>query len=153
LAVEYDEKDTCISKLAKGKKKKLNTRMSIILAVSTGHIALKGKEFWTSGTDQGCDGKNYWCSKKRAIQNRNMSWSSTSDGDCVSIEFTNGSQYSKTECSRNFNFICEVFKTKYILHCRFSTSIFRFIRAELMGRPFKMSAWKCGTFQLVRILN
>jgi hypothetical protein len=76
--------------------------------------ALKGKDFWTSGTDQGCAGKNYWCSKNRAINNRNMSWSSTSDGDCISIKFSNGSQFSKTACSRNLSYICEVCFVKYI---------------------------------------
>jgi Lectin C-type domain len=109
LAVEYDEKDTCVANLAKGITCPLNihaslTRIWIFLA----HFALRGVSFWTSGTDMGCKGKNHWCSINRGITNRNMSWSSQKDGDCISIQFTNQSQFSKSPCTNKLNYVCEV---------------------------------------------
>jgi hypothetical protein len=37
-----------------------------------------------------------------------MSWSSAVEGDCISIKFSNSSQFSKTPCTLKLNYICEV---------------------------------------------
>lgn len=123
--------------------------LSTIFFFFAGHWALKGKDFWTSGTDQGCKGKMHWCSKNRGANNQNLSWSNTVDGDCISIKFSNQSQYSKIACSKKLNYICEVyfFHTK-VWFCWFDKA-YRSIRPAPMGKQSKTSAWKCGTFQLV----
>jgi hypothetical protein len=71
-------------------------------------MKLRDIEFWTSGTDAGCEGRNYWCSSKKRIINRNMSWSKEESGDCVSVIFTNSSTFNKVDCGRKINYICEV---------------------------------------------
>jgi len=69
----------------------------------------QGVEYWTSGTDFGCKGKNHWCSIDRKLNNRNLTWSKTEEGDCVSVKYTNTtSTFSKSVCSKRMNFICEV---------------------------------------------
>jgi hypothetical protein len=113
------------------------------------HFALQGISFWTSGTDLGCKGKNHWCSIDRGIKNRNMSWSSQTDGDCISIQFSNQSQFSKSPCTNKLNYICEVIY--FWVNDIWCNPNFRYIRGALTRKHFKMSAWRFGTSPLVRI--
>lgn len=58
--------------------------------------------------DQGVSGRNRWCSINREIVNHNINWSDTTEGDCISVQFVNQSQFSKTPCTNKLNYICEV---------------------------------------------
>jgi hypothetical protein len=78
------------------------------IGVFSAYWSIRGADFWTSGTDQGCKGKNHWCSVNKAINNPNMSWSAATEGDCISVKFVNQSQFSKTPCANKLNYICEV---------------------------------------------
>jgi hypothetical protein len=70
---------------------------------------LHGVNFWTSGTDSGCNGKNYWCSIDRRIVNRNMTFDSKESGDCVSVTYEySSSKFKKVDCGQKMRYICEV---------------------------------------------
>jgi hypothetical protein len=75
-------------------------------------IELKGlqrTDFWTSGTDSACKGVNFWASTNKKLINKKMSWTDVSSGDCVTVQYFNGSsQFSKFQCDKEMNFICEV---------------------------------------------
>jgi len=71
-------------------------------------------EFWTSGSDEGCNGKFTWCSAGKVF--RNMSWISgfAPDKDytkhCVALSLPPQSQVGifKADCAQKMTFICEV---------------------------------------------
>jgi hypothetical protein len=111
--------------------------------------SIRDTDFWTSGTDQGCKGKNHWCSINRNIIDRNMSWSNATDGDCISISFANRTKFSKLPCKNKLSYICEVIKQSKIWP--FTNQSFRLIKMAPTRRHFKMSAWKSGMFPSVRI--
>jgi len=79
-----------------------------------GHLV--EKDFWTSGTDQDCDGAYRWCSLNRDFTNPEINWGAaepkSANGDCVSVRFVNGTTeetvYSTGNCAEEKNFICEV---------------------------------------------
>jgi hypothetical protein len=70
--------------------------------------SLRGVDFWTSGSDEGCSGKLRWCAINKPYANRNSSWNADGTGDCVSVKFQNHSTLSRQNCSKHLRFICEV---------------------------------------------
>jgi hypothetical protein len=71
--------------------------------------SFQGIEFWTSGTGSAGTGVNFWASTNKKIINKKMSWTDVSSGDCFSVQYFNGSStFSKVECEKELNFICEV---------------------------------------------
>jgi hypothetical protein len=47
------------------------------------------------------------------MRNRNLSWASSQDGDCVSVNYGPNatSTFTKTDCNKTMPFICEVNNT------------------------------------------
>lgn len=73
--------------------------------------ALRGVDFWISGTDQGCKGRNHWCSIKRALVRQQSqhelverNWGRLH----YMVNFSNQSQFSKSPCTEKLSYICEV---------------------------------------------
>jgi hypothetical protein len=75
-----------------------------------------GKDFWTSGTDQECDGAYQWCSLNRDFTTPEINWAAgepkSATGDCVTVRYSNVSSkesvFATAPCSEERNFICEV---------------------------------------------
>jgi hypothetical protein len=73
-------------------------------------------EFWTSGSDAGCDGNFKWCSVDRAFTKESVYWAKDQpeleNGDCVFLkaeENENKDGYLHTgDCEHRKRFICEV---------------------------------------------
>ena len=109
VSVEYAEKDRCITKLATSRTLFHDTPVpSVQSQCILVYWSIRGTDFWTSGTDQGSKGRNHWCSINKGITNLNMTWSGATEGDCISVNFGNQSVYSKTPCTNQLNYICEV---------------------------------------------
>jgi hypothetical protein len=71
--------------------------------------SLQEIDFWTSGTDTACKGVNFWASTNKKISNQKMAWTSAISGDCIGVQYLNGSsKFSKLSCAKELNFICEV---------------------------------------------
>jgi hypothetical protein len=79
--------------------------------IRTEQRAVHNLDFWTSGTQKDCPGKLAWCSLDRPVRSRNLSWASTSDGDCVSVKYGPNatSTFTKTACDKQLLYICEVY--------------------------------------------
>jgi len=96
LSVKTSAKRKCLSKLTKD------------YPDTTG-------EYWTSGSDAGCDGNFRWCSVDRAFLKKEVTWAKsepdTKRGDCV---LTNTSKVERNSlllaenCNVQKKFICEV---------------------------------------------
>jgi hypothetical protein len=79
---------------------------------------LSGIEYWTSGTDQGCDDTYLWCAGKKEINfvHKEVNWRNSqrnsADGDCTFVKFSNknanDSTYALANCAQQKQFICEV---------------------------------------------
>lgn len=111
--MEYDEKDTCILKLAKSTKRVMAQNTNLIKKILE-HLQIRDIEFWTSGTQAECKGKLRWCSLSKRFTRRNVTWAANEDGDCLSIKFTKkASILAKTACEKQLNFICEVKKITF----------------------------------------
>ena len=111
-------------------------------------------DYWTSGSQKDCPGKMSWCSLRRPMRNRNLSWASSSDGDCVSVKYGPNatSTFTKTACDKTLPFICEVKHSRICIFFLFFKlpNIFRCKTRERLVRHCSKSACKCGTFQSVR---
>jgi len=77
-------------------------------------------EFWTSGSDAGCDGNFRWCSVNRAFLKKEVNWAPSEPdrnrGDCVSTKIISNQgllHLSTDECSVKKKFICEVINSIY----------------------------------------
>jgi len=72
-------------------------------------------DFWTSGTDNGCDNKFWWCSKNVKFKDNDVKWKSgepSANGDCVYLQNRNTTDetYLVTDdCSKPKKFFCEVY--------------------------------------------
>jgi len=72
-------------------------------------------EYWTSGSDTGCDGNFRWCSVDRAFLKEEVRWAKSEPnlkkGDCVwtntNMEEKNSLLYTDN-CNAKKKFICEV---------------------------------------------
>jgi len=72
-------------------------------------------EYWTSGTDEGCDGNYRWCSVDRSFLKKEVQWGTSepnnATGNCV---WTRTSSNPKNEslyvenCNTKKKFVCEV---------------------------------------------
>jgi hypothetical protein len=73
-------------------------------------------DYWTSGSDVGCDGNFKWCSVDRAFLKKEVQWGkgqpNLQRGDCVYTQLRspgkNSSSLFTEDCSRKKKFICEV---------------------------------------------
>jgi len=81
-------------------------------------------EYWTSGTDEGCDGNYRWCSVDRAFLKKQVLWGTSepknATGDCVWTRTTNNPKNSTLhvqKCSTKKKFICEVFINIFVDKC------------------------------------
>jgi hypothetical protein len=76
-------------------------------------------DLWTSGTDNGCEGKYTWCNGKKELDHDKVNWlggkPSSADGDCIFAQFSNKSANASTislgNCVEKKSFVCEVNKT------------------------------------------
>jgi Lectin C-type domain len=110
LAVEYDDKDMCIAKMAKSNLEIYNRQFILIPPppILLEKIAVHNLDYWTSGTQKDCPGKMVWCSLDRPVRNRKLNWATSHDGDCVSVTYGPNATYTKTACDKQLLFICEV---------------------------------------------
>jgi len=79
-------------------------------------------EFWTSGSDAGCDGNFKWCSVDRPFLKNEVQWAkaepNVNRGDCVWTRTSSDSKelaLSTDDCSAKKKFICEVTNQKQSL--------------------------------------
>jgi Lectin C-type domain len=118
LAVEYDDKDSCIAKLTKSNNflHHLKT-FSFLPTLISEHRGVQNLDYWTSGSQKECPGKMSWCSLQRPVLNQNLSWASNGDGDCVSVKYGPNatSTFTKTDCEKQLPFICEVIISCFLL--------------------------------------
>jgi len=152
LAVEYDDKDTCIAKFTRSNFIFVSRVLIFELPLcQIEHKAVRNLDFWTSGSQKECPGKMSWCSLERPMRNRNLSWASSSDGDCVSVKYGPNatSTFTKTSCEKQLAFICEVKCHFFYFELLKIQNICRFTTMERLVRRCSKSACKCGTFQLV----
>jgi hypothetical protein len=92
------------------------------------------KDFWTSGTSQGCAGAYVWCSKNKSLDASEARWIS---GHPISLEsciFINlhakisgkNSSLGSALCSEKKRFICEVSKNaRFIIYAMLNVSMSR----------------------------
>jgi hypothetical protein len=91
--------------------------------IKTEYRAVHNQDYWTSGTQKDCPGKMSWCSLDRPVRSRNLSWSASSDGDCIAVKYGPNatSTFTKTACEKQLPFICEV---KFILSATFTEKMY-----------------------------
>jgi len=72
-------------------------------------------EYWTSGTDIGCDGNFRWCSVDRALLKEEVHWAPSepdrSRGNCVWTRTSSSfdaTSLATENCEMKKKFICEV---------------------------------------------
>jgi hypothetical protein len=81
-------------------------------------MVISNGDYWTSGSDQGCSNKFYWCSKGSEFIRTQIPWKSghpdTIAGDCVYAEVrkgaVNGTLLATCDCSKKMNYVCETRK-------------------------------------------
>jgi len=73
-------------------------------------------EYWTSGSDKGCDGNYRWCSVDRAFLKREVYWGpsepNSENGDCVWTRTSSNPKNATLHvgsCDTKKKFICEVY--------------------------------------------
>jgi len=104
----------CCSLGAKLLSIKSNAKRQCLAQLTKEHPETIG-EYWTSGTDTGCDGNFRWCSVDRAFLKGHVNWAKSEPdrkrGDCVwtktSKEEKNNLLYTEN-CKVKKKFICEV---------------------------------------------
>jgi hypothetical protein len=80
-------------------------------------------EHWTSGTDDGADGKYMWCGSKLFLNMQDINWESgqpkSADGNCIFVQLSdksaNKTYFSTGDCTQKRKFICEVIKWNCII--------------------------------------
>ena len=156
LAVEYDDKDSCIAKLTKSNNLLYHLKtFSFLPTLISEHRGVQNLDYWTSGSQKDCPGKMSWCSLERPVRNQNLSWASSGDGDCVSVKYGPNatSTFTKTDCEKQLPFICEVIISCFLFAMMIKNQIKRFTTREHLVKRCRPSAWKFGTYLWVRFLQ
>ena len=86
--------------------------------------------FWTSGSDEGCEGKFGWCSVNKLV--RNAQWASAQPDNaggsenCLSLNLdTAKAELQDEDCSKLLHLICEAFKKFFKHHAYLFVILYR----------------------------
>jgi len=79
-------------------------------------IKIPDGDYWTSGTDEECPDKYFWCSKESDFIKNQVSWKpghpDSTIGDCVYVQVRNGTKngtvFGTGGCGEKKNYVCEM---------------------------------------------
>jgi len=76
-------------------------------------------EYWTSGSDSGCEGVFGWCAVNKLVRDKEAKWAPGQPDDknsaenCVSVNMANDSVLlSDSDCAKKLNYVCETRDTR-----------------------------------------